>query len=141
MDHKHLDFYQKLRVRVDGWLAEQGGQYRYAQLLLIAPDLFHLLCRLVADPRVPAAQKGKLVAAIGYFISPLDVIPEIVLGPIALLDDIAVAAFALNSVVNAGQGEIAKELWAGDGDVLTLVQHILHTGDQMLGSGAWRRLR
>ncbi|HKU40006.1 MAG TPA: DUF1232 domain-containing protein [Polyangiales bacterium] len=141
MDHKHQDFYQKLRVRVDTWLAEQGSQHRYAQLLLIAPDLFHLLCRLVADPRVPRAQKTKLVLAIAYFISPLDLVPEVVLGPVALLDDVALAAYALNSVINSGQGEVAKELWAGDGDVLALIQHIVQTADEMLGGGVWRRLR
>lgn len=130
-----------LRARIDGWIAQHGGQYRYAQLLLVAPDLFHLLCRLAIDTRVPTAQKGKLVMAIAYFVSPLDVLPELVLGPVAFLDDVAIAAFALNSVINSGQGEIARELWAGDGDVLTLIQHILHMADEMLGSGMWRRLR
>jgi uncharacterized membrane protein YkvA (DUF1232 family) len=141
MEDKHADFYQSLRARISTWLAKQGEGYRYAQLLLVAPDLFHLLCRLALDKRVPPAEKAKLAGAIAYFVSPFDLIPEILLGPAGLLDDIAVAAFALNSVINAGQGEIAKELWAGDGDVLALVQHIVSTADEMLGAGVWRKLR
>lgn len=141
MDDKHEGFYKTLRGRVTTWLAQHGEGYRHAELLLVAPDLFHLLCRLALDKRVPASEKAKLAGAIAYFVSPLDIIPEIVLGPVGFLDDIAVAAFALNSVINAGQGEIAKELWAGDGDVLVLIQRIVGTADDMLGAGVWKRLR
>jgi uncharacterized membrane protein YkvA (DUF1232 family) len=141
MEDKHEDFYKSLRSRVTTWLANQGEGFRHAQLLLVAPDLFHLLCRLALDKRVPASEKAKLAGAIAYFVSPLDVIPELLLGPIGLLDDVAVAAFALNSVIGAGQGEIAKELWAGDGDVLAIIQRIVSTTDEMLGAGVWKRIR
>jgi uncharacterized membrane protein YkvA (DUF1232 family) len=141
MKDTYEDFYQSLRTRVTAWLANKGEGFRYAHLLLVAPDLFHLLCRLALDKRVPTAEKAKLAGAIAYFVSPLDVIPEVLLGPVGFLDDIAVAAFALNSVINAGQGEIAKELWAGDGDVLELVQRIVSAADEMLGAGVWRKLR
>jgi uncharacterized membrane protein YkvA (DUF1232 family) len=141
MEEKHYDFYRGFRARIDTWLAKQGDGFRHAELLLIAPDLFHLLCRLAFDKRVPATEKAKLAAAIAYFVSPLDVIPELMLGPLGFLDDIAVAAFALNSVINSGQGDIAKELWAGDGDVLALIQRIVAGTDEMLGRGVWKRLR
>jgi uncharacterized membrane protein YkvA (DUF1232 family) len=141
MDDKHADFYRTLRTRITTWLSNQGEGYRHAELLLVAPDLFHLLCRLALDKRVPASEKAKLAGAIAYFVSPLDIIPEVFLGPIGFLDDVAVAAFALNSVINSGQGDIAKELWAGDGDVLALIQRIVATADDMLGAGVWRRLR
>jgi uncharacterized membrane protein YkvA (DUF1232 family) len=141
MEAKHEDFYQTLRGRIASWLAKHGEGYRHAELLLVAPDLFHLLCRLALDKRVPAAQKAKLAAAIAYFVSPLDVVPELILGPIGFLDDLAVAAYALNSVISAGQGEIAKELWAGDGDVFALIQRIVATADDLLGAGAWKKLR
>jgi uncharacterized membrane protein YkvA (DUF1232 family) len=141
MIDKHHDFYRSLRARMDTWFAAQGRGYQHAKLLLVAPDLFHLLCRLVLDKRVPRAEKAKLAAAIAYFVSPFDLVPELVLGPVAFLDDIAVAAFALNSLINSGQGEIASELWAGDGDVLALIQQIVSTADQLLGVGLWKRLR
>lgn len=141
MDERHADFYQALRIRITDWLAKQGEGYRHARLLLVAPDLFHLLCRLALDKRVPAPAKATLAGAIAYFVSPLDLIPEVVLGPIGFLDDIAIAAYALNNLINAGQGEIAKELWAGDGDLLALIQQITSATDDMLGAGVWKKLR
>jgi uncharacterized membrane protein YkvA (DUF1232 family) len=141
MDDKHADFYRTLRTRITTWLSKQSEGYRHAEVLLVAPDLFHLLCRLALDKRVPMSEKAKLAGAIAYFVSPFDVIPEVILGPIGFLDDVAVAAFALNSVINSGQGDIAKELWAGDGDVLALIQRIVATADDMLGAGVWKRLR
>jgi uncharacterized membrane protein YkvA (DUF1232 family) len=141
MEDKHADFYRSLRTRITGWLEKQPEGFRHAKMLLVAPDLFHLLCRLALDKRVPASEKAKLAGAIAYFVSPLDLVPDLLMGPLGFLDDVAVAAFALNSVINSGQGEIAKELWAGDGDVLVLIQQIIATADDMLGAGVWRRLR
>ena len=141
MDDRRSDFYQSLRSRIRTWLDKHGEGFRHARLLLVAPDLFHLLCRLALDHRIHASEKAKLAAAIAYFVAPIDVFPDIFMGPFAFLDDVAVAAFALNSVINAGQGEIAKELWAGDGDVLALIQQVVSSADELLGVGVWKRLR
>ena len=141
MDQKQDDFYKALRSRITSWLNDKGPSYRHAQLLLLAPDLFHLLCRLSFDKRVPAAQKAKLAVAIAYFVSPLDLIPEVFLGPVAFLDDVAIAAYALNSVINSGQGEIARELWAGHGDLLNVVQNIIAKLDDALGGGLPKRIQ
>src|ERR1700742_4137637 len=141
IEQRHEDFYHNLRGRIVGWLNERGQNHKYAHILLLAPDLFHLLGRLVLDPRVPGAEKAKLGIALAYFMSPFDLLPEFLLGPIGLLDDVAIAAFALNSVINHGQGEIAREHWAGDGDVLNVIQNIIGIADNMLGSGLPKRLR
>ncbi len=137
----HEDFYQALRARITGWLKERGAGYRHAQVLLVAPDLLHLMCRLAIDPRVPPAEKAKLAAAIAYFVSPVDLMPEAILGPIGYVDDVALAAYALNSLINAGHGAIAEEHWAGEGDLLSLIRQILAVADDMIGSGLWRKLR
>ncbi len=52
-------------------------------------------------------------------------LPEVILGPAGYLDDIALAAYVLNRTINAGNGEIAKEHWAGDGNILEIIQFIL----------------
>jgi uncharacterized membrane protein YkvA (DUF1232 family) len=141
LDPKHHDFYRNLRERIAAWLKDRGGGFRHAQVLLLAPDLFHLMCRLALDKRVPAADKAKLAAAIAYFVSPIDAFPEALLGPIGYVDDVAVAAYALNSVINSGNGEVAKEHWAGEGDLLEAVQQVLAVADDMIGSGLWRKIR
>jgi uncharacterized membrane protein YkvA (DUF1232 family) len=135
------DFYQALRVRIAQWLESKGKGFRHAQLLLLAPDLFHLLTRLMLDRRIPVSEKAGLGAALAYFVSPIDLLPEAFLGPVGYVDDVALAAYALHRLINAGHGEVAKELWAGDGDLLDAIQQILQVADQALGSGVWERLK
>jgi uncharacterized membrane protein YkvA (DUF1232 family) len=135
------DFYQALRARIAAWLASKGKGYKHAQFLLLAPDLFHLLTRLMLDNRIPAADKAGLGAALAYFISPVDLLPEAFLGPAGYVDDVALAAYVLSRLINAGHGAVARELWAGDGDLFDSIQHILEVADQALGSGLWERLK
>jgi uncharacterized membrane protein YkvA (DUF1232 family) len=135
------DFYQALRARIATWLESKGKGFKHAQILLLAPDLFHLLTRLMFDRRIPAVEKAKLGGALAYFISPVDLLPEALLGPAGYVDDVALAAYALSRLINAGHGAVAKELWAGDGDLLQVIQQILEVADEMVGSGLWARLK
>jgi uncharacterized membrane protein YkvA (DUF1232 family) len=137
----HQDFYQALRTRIGVWLESKGKGFKHAQLLLLAPDLFHLLTRLLFDSRIPPAEKAKLGGAIAYFISPFDLMPEAILGPIGYVDDVALAAYTLSRLINAGHGAVAKELWAGDEDLLDSIQRILEAAEEALGSGLWQRLK
>lgn len=138
---RHEDFYQALRARITAWLESKGKGFKHARLLLLAPDLFHLLTRLALDRRIPASEKATLGAALAYFISPLDLLPEALLGPAGYVDDVALAAFVLSRLINAGHGAVAKELWAGDEDLLESVQRVLEVADEMVGSGLWERLK
>jgi uncharacterized membrane protein YkvA (DUF1232 family) len=137
----HDDFYQVLRARIAGWLASKGKGFKHAQILLLAPDLFHLLTRLLLDRRIPASEKATLGAALAYFISPVDLLPEALLGPAGYVDDVALAAYALSRLINAGHGAVAKELWAGDGDLFEAIRRVLEIADEMVGSGLWERLK
>ena len=112
MNKKEADFYQKLRKRMQKWLkSKKGASHKWADYLLFAPDLFHLLCKLSIDSEVPAKEKAKLIAAIVYFISPLDLMPEAILGPVGYLDDIVVAAMSLDSVINNTNTDVVKRHW------------------------------
>jgi len=136
-----LDFYQQMRDSIRTWLKGKGANYQFAKYLLAAPDLFHLLCKLALDKEVPVGEKAKLAGAIAYFISPLDLIPEALVGPLGYIDDVAVAAWVLHGLVNKTNPEIVRRHWAGDGDVLDLVQQIIHLADEMVGSGLWAKIR
>jgi uncharacterized membrane protein YkvA (DUF1232 family) len=141
MPDRNDDFYQELRKRIRTWLEGKGKTYQYADYLLFGPDLFHLLSRLVLDKRIPSVEKAKLAGAIAYFMSPIDLIPEAIVGPAGYIDDIALAAYVLNRLINTGYGDIAREHWAGDEDLLSVVQRILEVADNMIGAGLWKRLR
>ena len=136
------DFYQRCRTRIRKWVtSEEGKSSRWAEYILAAPDLFHLLCRLSTDKDVPTREKAKLAAAIAYFVSPFDLIPEGIVGPIGYADDIALAAYVLNGIVNRTDADVVRRHWAGDGDVLQSIQFILRAADEMVATGLWRKLK
>jgi len=135
------DFYQQIRQKIHHLVETKGSAVKYAEFLLAGPDLLHLMCRLALDVRVPPASKALLATAIAYFISPIDLVPEALVGPTGYLDDIALAAVVINQLIGAGGGAIAQELWAGSGDVLDLVRRILAIADKMVGAQAWTKLR
>ncbi len=142
MKDKNNDFYQKLRKTFRNWLqSDEGKSYKWADYLLFAPDLFHLLCKVVVDKDVPPKEKAKIAGAIAYFISPIDLLPEAFLGPIGYLDDIVVAAYALHLLINKIGPEIVLRHWAGDEDVLEVIQRILEVADEMLGKRIWGKLK
>lgn len=135
-------FYRKLRKRMMSWIeTEEGRTHKWAEILMAGPDLFHLLWRLTLDPEVPGGMKVKLIGALTYFISPIDLLPEAFLGPIGYLDDIALAAYVLNDLVNRSDPELIRKHWAGDGDGLDLIRKIVAVADEMIGSGLWERVK
>ena len=109
--------------------------------MLLAPDFFHLLCKVLLDRRVSAREKAKVGGAIAYFMSPLDVVPEGLLGPAGYVDDVALAAYVLNSVLESAGPEVLREHWAGDGDVLEQIRSVIKAADKLLGSGAWSKIK
>jgi len=135
------DFYQKLRIRLKEWAAGAGKDNKALTYILLAPDFFHLLCKVLLDRRVPAREKAKVGGALAYFMSPLDVVPEGLLGPAGYVDDVALAAYVLNSVLESAGSEVLREHWAGDGDVLEHVRSVIKAADKLLGSGAWRKIK
>ncbi|OGB66885.1 MAG: hypothetical protein A2Y94_02240 [Caldithrix sp. RBG_13_44_9] len=142
MDQNQQDFYQKLRAQIISWISQKSNQnQRWAKYILLAPDLFHLLCKLMLEVEVPPSKKIKLAAVIAYFISPLDFFPEGFFGPVGYLDDIALTAYVLNDLINEIDPGIVSRHWAGDGDILNLLKTILLNSDKMLGSGLWKKIR
>ena len=139
MDEEQKDFYLILRKKVMTYLDKHNS--KYTEYLLLAPDLFHLLVKLSIDPRVPSDKKTKFIAIIAYFISPLDLFPELIFGPIGYLDDIALTAYIINQYIVETDPKIVRELWAGDQDVLTAIKNIVIAADKMIGSGLWKKIR
>lgn len=136
------DFYQRIRVDIRKWLQTKAGKgYKWSEYLLLAPDLFHLLTKLAIDKDVPNSEKAKIAGALAYFISPIDLVPEAMFGPIGYLDDVALAAYVINSIMKNNDSEIITRHWAGEKDVLELVQQIVDVGAEMLGNKLWDKLR
>lgn len=142
MSDRNHDFYRRLRGQIRDWLdSETGKTHQWSEYLLLAPDLFHLLWKLSTDPDVSATDKAKLAGALAYFISPIDLIPEAVVGPIGYVDDIALAAYVLNGIINHTDPAVLRRHWAGESDILDVIRQILAAADRMVGSGVWKKLK
>lgn len=124
-----------------GLLSQIGPGFKHADILLVAPDLLHVLIRLAADRRVRPAQKAKLMATIAYFVIPIGLVPEALVGPIGYIDDVALAAYVLSSMLNSDEAPIVREHWAGEGNVLDVVKGILDVAESAIRGGLWRNLK
>lgn len=139
---RETEFYHKLRKTLRIWSGgEKARATRYLDLILAGPDLFMLLVRLSRDRRVSRDDRIRLAGVVAYFVNPLDLVPEMVLGPPGLVDDIALAALVLHELLERTDPSIVREHWEGDVDVLELVRSILSVADMMLGGPIWRRLQ
>jgi uncharacterized membrane protein YkvA (DUF1232 family) len=138
---KETQFYHKLRKTVRIWAGgEKSRANRYADYILVAPDLFMLMVDLSRDSRVNSTDRVKLAGAIAYFVNPLDFITELILGPAGLVDDVALAAYVLHGLLENTDPAAVREHWEGDADILDLIRQILAVADTMVGGPIWRRL-
>jgi uncharacterized membrane protein YkvA (DUF1232 family) len=144
-DQKQKDFYLQLRDKVQNWFEKNATKKpAYANYILLVPDFFYLLVKLTLDDRIAAIDKAKFAGVLAYFFSPIDFLPEALLGPVGYLDDLMLACYVLNLYVNqqdeAGKA-VVKELWPGDQDVLDTIKSMLRKADEWLGSGLWNKIK
>lgn len=142
MNESRQDFYIRLRAQVHQWAeSKQGKSHRWMEWVLLVPDFFHLLVKLSLDPDVPANEKMKLAAVLGYFVLPTDLIPEWLLGAPGYIDDLVLASYVLQSFFESAGDEKLRALWAGEGDVLEHVKRVVERSDELLGSGLVGKIR
>ncbi len=108
-------FYDSLKARIIQWLGSRlGGRLvKLAEFTFLLPDIMILLGRLLLDKRVPRRLRIKLGMILGYLASPLDLIPEALVGPLGLVEDLVLVAFALNRVFAEVEHGILAEHWSG----------------------------
>jgi uncharacterized membrane protein YkvA (DUF1232 family) len=112
--------YDRLRQRIVDPDPHSGTGVR--DLVLLLPDLTILLLRLLRDKRVPLLEKGIAIAGAAYVISPLDLMPALIFGPIGLLDDLFIVAACLSRLLNHVHPDVVRGHWSGQGDALDVIQ-------------------
>ena len=119
----------------DELLREDIAQYegRHDDLIFQAPALYRLLVGLLDDPRLPFQHRKLLIAAIAYFILPVDVIPEEFEGPYGYIDDIFFCAWVANEVMKEVGNGIVEENWDGECPLIPLIQDILNREQELPG--------
>ena len=136
---------QRLYDRLRGQLRPvvPGGSSDLRDVLLAFPDLVMLLVRLLRDPRVAAGDKAVALLGVAYVLSPIDLMPVWLFGPLGMLDDVLVVAATLSRVVNHVHPDVVRSHWSGQGDALQLIQRATDWSEEKLGKrlrGVLRRL-
>lgn len=116
-----------------------GGKTQLKEYALFAPRFVKLISRLLRDRRVPARQKAVLVLMVAYLASPIDVIPDFIPG-IGHVDDLVLAAFALDQILNRVPEACIREHWDGDEDILQVVREILDIATGLMPDWLKKRL-
>lgn len=135
-------FYDKIRKNIEATISgEQDKPGRGSELLLLVPDIFALLWRLVNDPRVSGKNKVLLGSGIAYFILPIDLLPESLVGGIGYLDDVIFSIYILNKLLSDTDEEILREHWSGSGDILDTIKRALNSTDGIAKSDVIDRVK
>ena len=114
--------YDRLRACVVKPALSASSSFR--DLLLFLPDLVVLLVRLLRDPEVTRSRKWVAALGLGYVLSPVDLLPGLVFGPLGLLDDLLVVSATLSHLVNHVHPDRVRAHWPGQGDVLSVLQRV-----------------
>ena len=129
ISQKQKDFYQNLRGSLQDFLDSKSAfASKAASIILLAPDLFHLLIKSLLDNRIDASSKKMIAIGLLYFISPVDLLPAFIFGPVGLVDNVIVAAFVVNTLLNKYPEEVIKDNWAGDQDILEVIRNFASMG-------------
>lgn len=110
-----------------------GASSSLRDLLLALPDLAVLVLRLLRDPRVKPGDK--LIAGLGiaYVLSPIDLLPEFLFGPLGFADDLIVLAATISRLVNRVHPDVVRAHWSGQGDALAAIQRVTEWSERQLG--------
>ena len=134
---------QRLYDRMRGRLGEVSvsGTASLRDMLLLLPDLTVLLARLMRDRRVPRSAKFIAMLGVGYVISPIDLVPSILFGPIGLVDDLLIVSAALSRILNDVHPDVVRSHWSGKGDVLHAIQRVSLWSKGLFSGRLMHRLR
>jgi uncharacterized membrane protein YkvA (DUF1232 family) len=136
-------FYDRVRGAIQAYIDKKGGTLgKTAEYLLLVPDVFNLLWRLVNDPRVHGKDKVLLGSAIAYFVFPFDFMPEAIpiIGAMGYLDDLVLSAYVLNRLITTDD-DLVREHWAGSEDILDMIQRVLGAADSLIGSDVFGKVK
>ncbi|WP_445480719.1 YkvA family protein [Lysinibacillus irui] len=132
-EQEQQDFYQKLRTKLVAFLgSKKGKSSKFTPYLMFVPDLFHLLVKTLTDAGVDKKSRTLIGASIAYFILPLDLMPEGLLGFGGYLDDIVLATFVVNTIINKLGPDVVEKHWTGDDKLLHVLQKVAEVSDEVV---------
>lgn len=140
------DWYDTWRDRIREWIA-RGADEQVARVVLLVPDLLLLVVRLARDKRVPFLLKAQLLLAAAYVISPIDLVPETILGVLGLAEDAGVLALVLMfiSSIRGLDKQVLHDNWSGTGSVEQVItglhKRVVDNADTLFSPPVWSKIR
>ena len=140
---KLLSFYDRLRERILHSVEKRGGKMSENALkaLLLVPDVFILLVRLMLDKSVPGSTRAMVGGALAYFVLPADLLPEMILGGAGFMDDLILATAVLSQAFGGDLEPYARRHWSGPEDLRVVLRDISQTAQSLLGQNLYDKLR
>jgi len=128
--NKKEDIYSCLKNKIEKSIPEKHK--KIAEYALILPDLIALLIRLFKDKRVSVKTKVIVGGILTYLLSPIDILPDNI-PVIGSVDDIAIAFFALDIIINQVPERIILENWQGEYDVIKIIKEGIGYISELVG--------
>lgn len=118
--------YDRMRNRILAAVEERGGWLGIdlVRVLLLVPDVFLLLVRLILDKEVPAGARATLAAALAYFLLPIDLLPEAIIGGAGYLDDVVLATALVAQAFGGELEPYAKKHWSGPEELREVMRDV-----------------
>jgi uncharacterized membrane protein YkvA (DUF1232 family) len=138
-----LSFYDRLRDRMLEAADRQSHRLGKptVEALLLVPDVFILLVRLTLDKDVPPAARSLIGGALAYFVLPVDLFPEAVVGAVGYLDDVVLASAVLSQALGGSLEPYARKHWNGDQELRQSLRDLADGAQHLLGRDLYGRLR
>ncbi len=141
---KHLlAAYDGIRRKALRAVERRGGRLGAdaVRVLLLVPDIFLLLVRLSLDKEVPVRTRVLIGSVLAYFLLPIDLLPEGLLGGAGYLDDLVLATAVIAQAFGGELETYARKHWSGPDDIREVLRDVSASAHRLLSGKTYRRLR
>lgn len=141
-DPEYRAGYDRLRQRIEEWAKRKMPKRLQAvwPWVMLLPDLFAMMVRLLRHPAVRSEVKIKVGAVLTYILLPADLMPDF-MPVVGLTDDVLLAFYAVRWLVTEAPLDLIAEVWPGHRQGLEVVDRGLRALEGLLNSQATAYLR
>jgi uncharacterized membrane protein YkvA (DUF1232 family) len=130
------DFISRIRKQLNNY---RGLTDAYIMNL---PDFVRLLSDMLGNRKLDSEDRRDICTALGYFIAPLDLIPEAVYGPEGYVDDIYLCCYVISKLAGKHGYELLDQVWEGEEDLEPACGYVLEkAGAELERKGLREKVR
>ena len=127
METEFKDYYDYLKEYLDS----HNGDYE--EIVNYGPEIFKLISNILNEKIIPSEHRLKLSAALGYFVAPFDIIPELIYGPEGYIDDIFLCVYVIKMLAEEIGYESIENLWDEDEKLRVVIERCYSHSKLLLG--------